>query len=462
MHSRSGATADQVLQCTQRTEHLLKALREFPVEALSELRRLVQDSKATTLEGLVKEEQQKQQAGKRKSHTPASAATQPKRLRHAPAVAPRTRPAREDTALSMAHASPSTRSDGSARRPVQFEDVSFFIADINSQPDVGQRRLQTDPEPAGTIYEETIVDMGRIRIRIGDQKGTEEIYMDHLVEPDPAKDDEFPLRDPKNPNHVLACLADEKFPERCAGNVQVAQVTIAHGMKKQLGAICKQQGLALKANEIQQVLCAIESDTRAELQRLVRGDKRSSPWLCVRKLTAQETLSHEKDLIGKHGVFASARPGHRADRFTLLGIFGGELLATRKREYGDFNRDRPSRPAYDMTLSSQYVQAPRGFANSTYFVNTSFKAGTNPTEKLVYDTDRINAVFVPFNAVFDRGSQKTHWPVMALIGFPCLHDKQKTPHGEVRADYGPQYVFPKPPEPVIKIEPGLSHDNSST
>ncbi len=198
--------------------------------------------------------------------------------------------------------------------------------------------IKTEPAPAGdaassllrSTYVETERDAARTEFRLqvpsADLTGERvtwslhhdlqnSVIVHHAMQPDPAMDDVFPLRDPEHPRQVHPLYADEGDPSRTAPGVGIDKVEIAVGYKSYLQEFAANQRsksaaerrLNMLPKEVKAAIPMLEQHARAELERTMQGIPQQDSACQVRKLEGQYLEPHEQALAGQYGVVRATR-----------------------------------------------------------------------------------------------------------------------------------------------------------
>jgi hypothetical protein len=276
----------------------------------------------------------------------------------------------------------------------------------------------------------------------------------------------FPIRDGRDPRAVHPYFASQHDRARCAPGITVESVDITKSGSELLARILPQSS----ARSVAEARRNVEGAIAGELQALLNGQRPpSEAHARVHTIREDQVPAHEQMLAGQRGLFAERScPDARTG---IIGIFGGAYAQdSRHLEhlYGQDNVD-----AYSLQLShrqTDYVVAPYGGGNDMQYANTAIRAPRSSTRpNFSYDTERLNASFMPALVTFRRGDQTLEMPVAAVVGHPGMIRAGQ----EIRLDYGDAYLerfrqayddahrsapVPGPssarsPQPVVKREP---------
>ncbi|SUA93217.1 hypothetical protein [Pandoraea pulmonicola] len=268
------------------------------------------------------------------------------------------------------------------------------------------------------------------------------IVVRHRMDPVPALENAFPLRDPSDPLHrVHPRYADVRG--HIAAGVQATEARLGRGYFRYIEALAKHdehRRLApMRRTEVTLLRDSLQADVLAEMQRLIAGRAQDVPRCRPRRLQANELLAHEQILAGQYGLFAvdALAPEQRPtlSNGKILALYMGALLES-DDEMAQYAQTHPDSLAYDFEVSRHRVLAGLGATNSVAFANTALLPGPEPA----YDHQRLNAVFIPFDvSMIDRDGGNCREAVIALVALDNLYSATN-PAREVRVDYGEAYL----------------------
>lgn len=268
---------------------------------------------------------------------------------------------------------------------------------------------------------------------------TDAVIVRHPMQPDPAKDDEFPLRDPHHPQRVHPRYATDDG--RCHPQVQVLKVVASRDMRRYMRNLSESDSfgrLKMNPRALRMAFKAIESDVEQELKRLMANQPHPQPRHQTRELSPQDLEPHEGLLIGQQGLFALKYPGTPEPTFRngrILGLFSGAMLET-EREHVEQQQRFPDMDDYALDVA-RLTLSPLGHANSMAFANTALDPHA---QGLAYAYDKINAVFLPFTVTLrDRHGQPMRQPMAAVVALDNLFAPGRM-SAQVRLDYGDAYL----------------------
>ncbi len=260
------------------------------------------------------------------------------------------------------------------------------------------------------------------------------VVVHHGMAPWEGADDEFPLRDVRDPHaRVHADYADDEGFVHSSVQVLSVEEGFRHGsLPTVLGP-----GVPV---------AALREQVRAELWRLIdnsrRGAARQTKAAAVqaRELSGAEVADHEQELVGQFGLFATQSARRGVDGH-ILGIYMGALL----RGEDDEALAQAAHRGNEWYLMDAADERGAGAAVSTYsadgapnsmaFANTALRAPV-AGQRRAYDLSRINAAFVPFKVqmIDNRGRRRTEH-VSVMIGGANL-----TPGAAVLVSYGSRFL----------------------
>lgn len=335
--------------------------------------------------------------------------------------------------------------------------------------------IKTEPGESSRLsaayLEEVPLDMARTafqaRREVADLTGEQVIWsmqhdadnrviVHHAMDPDPAMDNVFPIRDPADPRRPHSYYADDSGN---IGRTQIKEVGLMRGMASYLYNLAQderskpagEQRLNLSRGQVQQAISGLRQSVLAELKRTLQGEPAESPAVEVRRMNEADVAPHEKALIGQYGLFVADGPDATLPTFTngrILGLYAGARLET-EQEYQQHNdrygAEEVNRYALDTTRS--VTLSPLGGANAMAFANTAL----DPADDVpAYDHRRLNATFMPFTVnMQDRVGRPRTETVMAIVAFDNIH-------GQILVDYGDEYLQQfetrDAPMPFIKQE----------
>jgi hypothetical protein len=268
------------------------------------------------------------------------------------------------------------------------------------------------------------------------------------MKPNPAMDNVFPIRDPRNPGRPHPAYADTHGN---IGQSRVGEVSIGRGFITYLKEFSEQERLNppserrlnLSNSKVRSAINLLQENVQRELSRMLLKQAQARPVVSARVLTDTDVLPHEKPLIGQHGLFIHPKLPS-TDRPTLsngkiLGIYAGARLETdedydvNKATYGEEEFERYSLA----TAINAVTYSPLGGANSMAFANTALDPDSIEP---AYDEKRLNTTFIPFNVqMTDREGVARKEAVLAMVAFDNLQE-------QILVDYGDAYLkqFTKP------------------
>lgn len=268
---------------------------------------------------------------------------------------------------------------------------------------------------------------------------TDAVIVRHPMQPDPAKDDEFPLRDPHDPQQVHKRYATAEG--RCHPQVQVLKVAVSPDMRRYMRDLAKTDPfdrLMMSQRELSAAFRGIEADVEQEMKRLIANRPHPQPRCETRELGPQDVEPHESLLIGQQGLFALKYPDTPEPTFRngrILGLFSGALLEA-EHEYAEQQERFPDMDDYALGVAS-ITLSPLGHANSMAFANTSLDPNA---QNLAYAQDKINALFLPLNVTLtDKNGRPTRQPMTAVVALDNLFAYGESA-AQVRLHYGDSYL----------------------
>ncbi|HET9642265.1 MAG TPA: TAL effector repeat-containing protein, partial [Burkholderiaceae bacterium] len=261
----------------------------------------------------------------------------------------------------------------------------------------------------------------------------------HAMEPIPANNHKFPLRDLTDPL--------ERVHERYAGddgkchpNVKLRGIELAGGgYKTYFNRLCRDPRVGLPPKQIKGVRERLLANARAEFERLMREEP-TDAWPCEpRRLGRHDVPAHEHMLAGQHGLFLkpAAAPEDEPvlSNGRILGFYTGvfaasdddiQVIEAQHPDYVRYALDAPRRGGKLTVYSAQ------GCANDLAFANTALQA---EAEQPTYDRDRLNAEFVPFEVqLTDKNGKRTRETVIAVVAL------NNAIGNELRIDYGDAFL----------------------
>ncbi|MFF5072118.1 hypothetical protein ACFY2R_13180 [Micromonospora olivasterospora] len=398
---------------------------------------------------------------------------------------------------------------GQGQPAAQTPSPPQLTATIRSRPNPDQ----PDPEPRTTPLERHRLDQGRTEVIWADPdevSAEQDVVLmreiTHNIEPDPAMDDAFPLRDPDDPSgRVYAPFADENGQlhpvVRANADLITASMTGGRQILKKIANDPEDPRLPpLPGKVMERLWPLLEQRVAAETRRLVLGESLENPRVKVIRMTADHLMDHERGrdrLEGKWGLglddafvqqsLVELLAGGHAEQSLVellagfvvepLGVHPGGVLEDTRQE-AVWAQNHRLYPAYSVTLDisrpfanpdrrsrrrrlvlprqrkGTIVMSAEGFANSIVFANTALKPGTTEIDRY-----RTNAVFLQFILrIPDNKNGIRRQEIKVLFGLSNLFDLKINPHRIVIADYGPHYgkgqnFAPSKPSKPIKQEP---------
>gem|GEM_PF-6380149 len=285
------------------------------------------------------------------------------------------------------------------------------------------------------------------------------VVVHHAMEPVPANNDRFPLRDPADPaSRVYPRYADDDG--KCHPNVKLMGIDLASGYKSYFKSLCDDPRAALaKGQTHTKVKQALLRNAKREFERLIREEETEMRPCMPRRLTREQLPEHERMLEGRYGLFLNAE--QEADPPVLangriLGFYMG-LFAESDEQIAAIEGQHPEFQSYAMDAIRRggrlTLYSALGCANDLAFANTALRASASQPS---YDFERLNAEFVPFEVrLTDKQGRLRRETVVAMVALSNAIGK------EIRVDYGDAFLDqfrvapgPSPDEGVrVKTEP---------
>jgi hypothetical protein len=295
----------------------------------------------------------------------------------------------------------------------------------------------------------------------------------HDMEPVPANNHKFPLRDLADPlGRVHARYAAEDG--RCHPNVTLRKIDLAGGYKNYFKRLCRDPRVGLAPKAIAGVRTRLLENARQEFLRLLDNDRAgvepqpleqsASHWPCEpRRLGRNDVPAHEHKLAGQLGLFLKTPEAGQEQPVLgngrILGFYtgvfaaGDDEIAAVEEAHPGFERYAIDAPRAGGKMT---VYSAEGCANDLAFANTAL---VPDAPQPAYDKERLNAEFVPFELqLTDKAGKPARETVIAVVALDNAIDQ------ELRIDYGPAFLqqFTRPaqaasraPDAVVKTEANL-------
>ena len=299
----------------------------------------------------------------------------------------------------------------------------------------------------------------------------------HSMEPVPANNHKFPLRDLRAPlDRVHARYADDDG--RCHPNVTLRKIDLASGYKTYFKHLCRDPRVGLAPARIADVRRRLLDNARAEFIRLLDNDRAgvdrqtgepsAAHWPCEpRRLDRHDVPAHEHMLAGQYGLFLKPpAPGQEPPVLgngRILGFYMGVFAANEQEleavqaQHPDYERYALDAPRAGGKLT---VYSAQGCANDLAFANTALQAdAVQPT----YDRERLNAEFMPFELqLTDKAGKPARETVIAVVALDnAIGHELRIDYGDAflqQFKSGPAQAASRAPDAAVKTE---AHDEES-
>jgi hypothetical protein len=304
----------------------------------------------------------------------------------------------------------------------------------------------------------------------------------HRLEPNPAMDNAFPWRDPDDPfGRVYWPYAAKDGSVHGRVRARAGRITARMVVGQQtLRAIAADRNDSrlppVVVREAPELWPRLEQAVTDEIVRLIRGESLASPVVRPGRITEAHVnlreRPHEGVLVGQWGLFLNDwalaasdvdRPSLRNGR--ILGVYLGAVLDDPGAKE-TWRRTYTNAPDYAMfvTGGSDFpgsTISSEGAANAIAFANTAVVPNPRPADAartarrrpgqrrrvsqdrtaMIYDRERINAVFVNFAIhMRDRDGNNRWQLIAALVALDNAFDRHANPHGMIIVAYGKDYL----------------------